>query len=208
MKRSEMVKRLATYMYDCNEARASDTLRFLENQGMMPRDYVWDLEEELNPTTAEEQVEALVKEHMGWTNDQFGNWYFTLNPLLGGITPNDMVCQGRHDKLIKWIKNQLDEDDSPPEKLTPEEHAQRYETDPAYRLTADIARSLYGGDFVGDTAEQEERDKELYAKHLALPKLPQKGAVKKLNALSKARRKKLKPSKELIQALRKSGKKK
>lgn len=36
-------------------------------------------------------------------------WFTTLNPLLGMIRPIDMVLLGRTDKLLKLIKNQLDQ---------------------------------------------------------------------------------------------------
>lgn len=203
MKRSEMVKRLATYMYDCNEARASDTLQFLEDQGMMPRDYVWDLEEEPK-VTIEEQIKNLVAKHMNWDThyvDQW--WYHQPNPLLGGLTPNDMVSQGRHDKLIKWIKSQIDENNTMDNFM--EENK----------------------DLMQDLAKQEEQDKRIYENEMSpgvlssmtivqpdtfsclnqnipmvvcdipgshthvyeVPKLSQKGAVKRITAEAKARRK-------------------
>jgi len=36
-------------------------------------------------------------------------WFETPNPLLGGITPLDMIKMGRHEKLFKFIDNQIAE---------------------------------------------------------------------------------------------------
>lgn len=166
MKRSEMVKKLATYMYN-TEARTSEALQFLEDQGMTHH-YGWDPEEDPKPLPIEVQIQVLVGNHMGWTGLQALNWYMQMNPLLGGLSPNDMVCQGRQDQLLKWINNALDEN------------------------VNDFMNE--NKELMEDLAKQEELDKQ----H---PKLPQKNAVKKLAALSKARRKKFKPSKKLRKAL-------
>lgn len=40
-------------------------------------------------------------------------WYETENPLLGGISPEQMVRVGRLEKLIKWIEQQLKENEAP-----------------------------------------------------------------------------------------------
>lgn len=36
-------------------------------------------------------------------------WFRTPNPLLGGISPNEMIINGRARKLKKFILNQLEE---------------------------------------------------------------------------------------------------
>jgi len=36
-------------------------------------------------------------------------WFETPNPLLGGISPLDMIKIGRHEKLFKFIDNQIAE---------------------------------------------------------------------------------------------------
>lgn len=36
-------------------------------------------------------------------------WFLTPNPLLGNISPVDMIKMGRYKKLCKWVFNQLDE---------------------------------------------------------------------------------------------------
>lgn len=36
-------------------------------------------------------------------------WFMTSNPLLGNVSPIDMIHLGRGDKLCKWVKNQIEE---------------------------------------------------------------------------------------------------
>ena len=36
-------------------------------------------------------------------------WFKTQNPLLGNISPNEMIARGREKKLLKFIKTLLDE---------------------------------------------------------------------------------------------------
>ena len=40
-------------------------------------------------------------------------WFTAPNPLLGNISPIDMIKNGRGDKLCKWILNQVDENSVP-----------------------------------------------------------------------------------------------
>jgi len=40
-------------------------------------------------------------------------WFETKNPLLGGISPNDMIKAGRYDKLLRWAKDQINEGKAP-----------------------------------------------------------------------------------------------
>jgi len=35
------------------------------------------------------------------------NWFRNKNPLLGGVSPADMILLGREEKLLKFIKNSL-----------------------------------------------------------------------------------------------------
>jgi hypothetical protein len=36
-------------------------------------------------------------------------WFFTKNPLLGGMMPIEMIDKGRGDTLLNFIKSQLSE---------------------------------------------------------------------------------------------------
>jgi hypothetical protein len=38
-------------------------------------------------------------------------WFSTANPLLGGISPAKMIQVGRYDKLLRWVKTQLAENE-------------------------------------------------------------------------------------------------
>lgn len=41
-------------------------------------------------------------------------WFATKNPMLGGITANDMIAMGRARKLLQVIRDQLAENEPPP----------------------------------------------------------------------------------------------
>ncbi|HXY79145.1 MAG TPA: hypothetical protein VEI08_00765 [Candidatus Bathyarchaeia archaeon] len=43
-------------------------------------------------------------------------WFKTPNPLLGNITPRDMIRIGRFKKLLRFIQNALDENERPRDK--------------------------------------------------------------------------------------------
>jgi uncharacterized protein (DUF2384 family) len=43
-------------------------------------------------------------------------WFKTANPLLGNITPRDMIRVGRFKKLQRFIQNALDENERPHKK--------------------------------------------------------------------------------------------
>lgn len=43
-------------------------------------------------------------------------WFKTANPLLGNITPRDMIRVGRFKKLQRFIQNALDENERPRKK--------------------------------------------------------------------------------------------
>jgi len=51
---------------------------------------------------------ALVASHFN-DLDKTILWFRVPNPLLGGISPRDMIKVGRFKKLIKFIQNALDE---------------------------------------------------------------------------------------------------
>lgn len=39
-----------------------------------------------------------------------GLWFRTVNPLLGNISPRDMIRHGRYDKLRRFVMSALEED--------------------------------------------------------------------------------------------------
>lgn len=40
-------------------------------------------------------------------------WFSAKNPLLGGISPREMIRLGRYDKLLRWMLEQLAENEAP-----------------------------------------------------------------------------------------------
>lgn len=51
----------------------------------------------------------LVAEHFNGDVTKTALWFTTPNPLLGDITPRDMIRLGRYKKLFKFIFNSLSE---------------------------------------------------------------------------------------------------
>lgn len=51
----------------------------------------------------------LVAEHFNGDTTKTTLWFVTPNPLLGNITPRDMIRFGRYKKLFKFIFNALSE---------------------------------------------------------------------------------------------------
>ena len=51
----------------------------------------------------------LVAEHFEGSAEKTALWFITPNPLLGNVTPRDMIRFGRYKKLFKFIFNALSE---------------------------------------------------------------------------------------------------
>ena len=51
----------------------------------------------------------LVAEHFEGNAEKTALWFITPNPLLGNVTPRDMIRFGRYRKLFKFIFNALSE---------------------------------------------------------------------------------------------------
>ncbi len=45
----------------------------------------------------------LVAEHFHGDDKKTVSWFITLNPLLGNVTPRDMIRFGRYKKLFKFV---------------------------------------------------------------------------------------------------------
>jgi len=50
---------------------------------------------------------ALVVRFFNGDEEKIKAWFSTPNPLLGGISPIDMILWGDEDKLLDFIKRQL-----------------------------------------------------------------------------------------------------
>lgn len=56
-----------------------------------------------------QSVEAIVKVQQFFKNyDKTAAWFNTENPGLGFICPITMINKGRSEKLLMWIKNQIE----------------------------------------------------------------------------------------------------
>jgi uncharacterized protein (DUF2384 family) len=54
----------------------------------------------------QEVVDEFFREHYAFgAEEKISAWWSTPNPLLGGMSPSDMVETGREEKLLKCIKN-------------------------------------------------------------------------------------------------------
>jgi hypothetical protein len=56
----------------------------------------------------------LVARFLGGDADKTGTWFKTRNPLLGDISPRDMIRLGRFERLRKFILLAMTEDDKAP----------------------------------------------------------------------------------------------
>jgi uncharacterized protein (DUF2384 family) len=54
------------------------------------------------------EVRRLVKEFFKGDNDKTALWMSSPNPLLGNTSPVDMVMAGREDKLLEFVKAQME----------------------------------------------------------------------------------------------------
>ena len=61
------------------------------------------------------EVRKLVKAHFKGDLDKTARWMSTVNPLLGNTTPEAMVMAGREEKLLQFVKTQLEENHGIPE---------------------------------------------------------------------------------------------
>ena len=40
---------------------------------------------------------------MSWNEEKTSHWFATRNPLLGGVSPNEMLNAGRYGRLLRFI---------------------------------------------------------------------------------------------------------
>lgn len=51
----------------------------------------------------------LVAEHFQGDTEKTALWFTTINPLLGNISPRDMIRFGKYKKLLKFVMNAISE---------------------------------------------------------------------------------------------------
>lgn len=49
----------------------------------------------------------LIKDHLNGNNDKTFEWFYSINPTLGGKKPIDYIKSGKSDKLLNLIKNSI-----------------------------------------------------------------------------------------------------
>jgi hypothetical protein len=59
------------------------------------------------------ELYALLLEFFERNSDKAFLWYVTGNPLLGGISPKEMVDLGRYEKLLGLAKQWVSENEAP-----------------------------------------------------------------------------------------------
>lgn len=55
--------------------------------------------------TSTEAVRAILDAFFDGDTVKVGAWLETPNPNLGGVSPNEMIVNGRVDKLLKWMQS-------------------------------------------------------------------------------------------------------
>ena len=58
-----------------------------------------------------DELRQLLLKFFNGDGRKVGRWYTTRNPLLGDLTPMTFVKQGREDKLMNWVRQQLAENE-------------------------------------------------------------------------------------------------
>ena len=67
------------------------------------------------------QAHALVKDNMGWDEPKVRMWLSTRNSMLGNMSPEFLISMGRGQKLVNWIRQQIDENKPPDTTPTPKD---------------------------------------------------------------------------------------
>lgn len=60
-----------------------------------------------------DELAALILEFFDGDEVKTNLWFATRNPLLGEISPTQMIQAGRYDRLLQWAKGQIAENSAP-----------------------------------------------------------------------------------------------
>lgn len=61
-------------------------------------------------TVPEKQINDLVTKFFSGDRDKSHQWWLCPNPMLGGMSPRDMVQLGESGKLLRFVQQQLAQD--------------------------------------------------------------------------------------------------
>ena len=84
-------------------------LRYFRSLPMRPKGMLSKKE-----ARAKDSVIKLVNEFFG-SDKKAELWMTSANPLLGGVSPEDMIRMGRSERLLKFVRYNLDENRRPNE---------------------------------------------------------------------------------------------
>lgn len=54
------------------------------------------------------EIEKIVKDFFKDEKHKVALWFRLKNPLLGNISPNDMIRMGREEKLLRCVRDMID----------------------------------------------------------------------------------------------------
>lgn len=57
------------------------------------------------------KIHALVSGFFSGNADKVALWFATSNPLLGGLSPDDMLALRRERKLLKFVQQAIEENE-------------------------------------------------------------------------------------------------
>ena len=63
----------------------------------------------MNSEAYEREVLALVTKFFETQPEKVDLWMKLPNPMLGEVSPNQMLERGRGENLLKWVKDSLEE---------------------------------------------------------------------------------------------------
>lgn len=72
----------------------------------------------------QKEIEKLIAGSLGWDHVKVRRWMLMPNPLLGGVTPDEMIAMGLGEKLIKTVKSLLEENRAPAKEICDNERCQ------------------------------------------------------------------------------------
>ncbi len=60
----------------------------------------------MSHTSTMTQINNIILRRVRWDDEEYGLWFNTLNPDLGGHSPKQLVWEGREKELLQYLKSQ------------------------------------------------------------------------------------------------------